>query len=300
MAYQSYDELIRRAKEKTEKSRLAVVSAADPHTVEAVLKAWKNGICDPILIGDTDKVARVLREEGEDPDQFRILHEPDDDAAAQKAVELVHSGEAQSIMKGLIQTGAFMRAIVKRENRLRLGSTICMMGIREIPNYHKLLAFADCGITICPTLEQKKEIIQSCVDTLIGFGYDTPKVACLSSVEAVNPKMQDSVDAAELKRMNQAGEITGCIVEGPISYDLAVSREAGEIKGYSSPVCGDADLMLFPDLTSANICTKTISHISGRPAAVLIVGTKVPVIACSRASAMETKYLCIAAAAARG
>lgn len=300
MIYTSYDQLIQRAQAKMVKSRIAVVSAADEHTIGAVIKAWKNGICDPILIGEEAKIRSLLSKEGEDPAKFEIINETDDTAAAQKAIDLVHAGEAQSIMKGLIQTADFMRAIVKRENDLRLGSTICMMGIREVPRYHKLLAFADCGICMYPTLEQKKEIIQSCADTLVKLGFDTPKVGCLGSVEVVNPKMQDTVDSAELKRMNQAGEITNCIVEGPISYDLAVNKEAGEIKGYESPVCGDADLLIFPDLTSANICTKALSHTSGKPAAVLIVGTKVPVIACSRASSLETKYLCIAVAAARG
>lgn len=299
MVYTSYDQIIERAKSKTVKSRMAVVAAGEEHTLQAVTRAWKNGICDPILIGDEPKIREILAHEGVDADNFEIIHETDHPTAAQKAIDLVHAGKAQSIMKGLIQTADFMRAIVKRENNLRLGSTVCMMGIREVPRYHKLLAFADCGICMFPTLEQKKEIIQSCVDTLVGMGWDTPKVGCLGAVEVVNPKMQDTVDSAELKRMNQAGEITNCIVEGPISYDISVNKEAAEIKGYESPVAGDADLLLCPDLVSANIVTKALAQSSGLPAAVLILGTKVPVIACSRASSAETKYLCIACAAAK-
>lgn len=300
MVYTNFDQIIERAKGKTVKSRMAVVSADDAHTLEAVTRAWKNGICDPILIGNEERIKEILAKEGVDSSNFEIINEPVHTAAAQKAIDLVHEGKAQSIMKGLIQTADFMRAVVKRENNLRKGSTICMMGIREVPRYHKLLAFADCGICMYPTLEQKKEIIQSCVDTLVGLGFDTPKVGCLGSVEVVNPKMQDTVDSAELKRMNQEGLITDCIVEGPISYDLSVNKEAAEIKGYTSEVAGDADLLIFPDMTSANICTKALAHTSGKPAAVLIVGTKVPVIACSRASTAETKYLCIAVAAANG
>lgn len=299
MVYSSFGQIIERASSKAEKSRLAVVAAEDGNTLEAVTLAWQRGTVEPVLIGDETIITAWLKENCAGWEGLEIVHEPEHEAAAQRAIDMVINGRADSIMKGLIHTSDFMRAILKKESGLRTGKTACMLAFREMPGYHKLLAFADCGICIAPTLEQKREIIESCVETMLALGFDTPKVACLGAVEEVNPKMPDTLDSAQLKQLNQQGTIKNCIVEGPISYDLAVSKRAAEIKGYESPCAGDCDLVLFPDLVSANLTTKAISQATGLPAAILILGTRVPVIACSRASSAETKFLCIAFAAAK-
>lgn len=277
MIYHNFEELTARVLERAEPRRCGVVLARDEHTQEAVRQAEAEGFITPVYI------------DGETPE-----------AAMEQAVRLVQAGEVDLLMKGLLPTAAFMRTLVKRENGLRTGSLISMLTIRKLPNYHKLIAMTDTGICEQPTLEQKKALIQNAVRALTAMGFDKPKVAVLSAAETVNPRMLSSTDAAALKELWQKGELPGCIVEGPISIDLALSHEAAAIKGYDSPVAGEADLLLFPDLAAANICGKLLAEVTGLPAGILILGTKVPAIVCSRAASVETKRLCIALAAACG
>ena len=275
MIYHDFDDLTSAVLAKGSPVRCGVVMAHDEHTQDAVRKAQDEGFIEPIFI------------DGDTPEE-----------AMQKAVSMVHTGEIEMLMKGLLPTAKFMSALVKRDNGLRTGSLISMLTIRKLPNYHKLVAMTDTGICEQPTLEQKKALIQNAVDALRSMGFDDPKVAALSAAETVNTRMPSSTDAAALKEMWQRGEITNCTVEGPISIDLALSHEAAQIKGYSSPVVGEADLLLFPDLAAANICGKLLAEVTGLPAGILILGTKVPAIVCSRAALVETKRLCIAMAAA--
>jgi len=163
--------------------------------------------------------------------------------------------------------------------------------LHEMPSYHKLLAVTDGGMMLCPTLEEKKQLLESSVDTLIAMGCGEPKVAVLAAVEKVNPKMQDSVDAALLKEMNVNGEIKNCIVEGPISYDLIMSRESARIKGYESPVSGDADIIIVPNITVGNVLGKSYVYNAGAKMAGFVFGAKVPIVLTSRASSAEEKYL---------
>ena len=253
---------------------------------------------DYILIGDEARITELLAEYGCEKSAVTIYHEPDQKAAVQKAIDLIHAGQADCIMKGLIKTAQFMHAILKRENDLRTENLVSMLSIRELPHYHKLIAFTDAGICMNTTLDEKRQIIENAVRTMTAMGYENIKVGVLASVEVVNPRMKDSVEAAELKRMNQEGIITGCTVEGPISYDVAINKEAAQIKGFGGEVAGDADLLVFPELTSANLTTKAITQTCRIPVGSLILGTKVPVILSSRASSAETKYMCIALAAA--
>lgn len=298
MVYTKFSQLTERVAAQDRKARCVVVSAEDSTTLEAVVRACHEGLIEPILIGQEDVISDRLSELYFDRHQITVIHETDPEAAAQKAVDLVHEGQADCIMKGLIKTAQFMHVMLKRENQLRTGQLVTMLSIRELPHYHKLIAFTDAGICMYPTLEEKRQIIENAVKALLAMGYDTPKVGCLSAVEVVNPKMKDSVEAAELKRMNQEGIIQNCIVEGPISYDVAINRKAAEVKGFGGPVAGDVDLLVFPDLTSANLTTKAITQTCGIPVGSLILGTKVPLIVSSRSSMTETKYMCIALAAA--
>jgi len=277
MIFHDFNELREATLQKGEPVPCGIVMPDDGHTLEAVNAAANAGLIAPVLIRDRS------------PEE-----------AMRKAVSMVHSGEIRALMKGMLQTADFMKALVKRENGLKTGSLISMLSIRKLPNYHKLIAMTDTGICEAPTLEQKRELIKNAVTALTAMGLDKPKVAALAAAETVNQRMQSSADAAALKETWLQGDIDGCIVEGPISVDLALSGEAAAIKRYDSPVAGDADLLLFPDLVSANITGKLLAIVTGSPAGILILGTKVPVVVCSRSASVETKFLSIMLAASNG
>jgi len=298
LIYTKFEQLTKAVAERPDKSRCAIVAPEDEHTIDAVIRAYREGIIEPILIGNKVAINEILAERFFDAHDITIIDETDHEAACQIAVDLVNRGQADAIMKGLVHTKTFMHAILKRENQLKTGQLVSMLSIRELPHYHKLIAFTDAGICMYPTLDEKRQIIENAVACLTAMGFDTPKVGVLSSVEVMNPKMKESVEADALKRMNQDGIIRGCIVEGPISYDVAVNKEAAEVKGFKSPCAGDVDLLVFPDLCCANCTTKAITQTCQIPVGSLILGTKVPVILSSRASMTETKYMCIALAAA--
>jgi phosphate butyryltransferase len=298
MRYRDFSELKGRVVQAGRKCACAVVAAEDPHTLEAAMRARADGLIEPVLIGDVAVIRRYLDEHGYGGFDGWVRDAADVGDALELAIAMVHAGDAQCMMKGLVRTDQFMAAVLKRESGLRTGKLVSMLSFRELPNYHKLLAFTDTGIIPHPTLEQKKQIIENAASAMANMGIDTPKVAVLAATEEPNPRMPESMEAAELKRMNQNGDIGGCVVEGPISLDLALSPEAAASKGYASPVAGDADLLLFPDLACANITAKMIAHITGAPAGVLILGTKVPVIVSSRSASVDTKYLSITLAVA--
>ena len=273
--YKDFDDLKAATLKRGRPLRCGVVMPRDAHTMEAVNLAADEGFIIPVLI-DAD----------------------DSETAMSTAVGMVHAGEIEMLMKGMLQTADFMRAIVKSENNLRTGSLISMLSFREVPNYHKLLAFTDTGICVRPDLMQKIELIRNAAEAMDRMGFEGIKVAVLSSAETPNPKMPESMDGVELKEMNLRGEIKGCVVDGPLSIDLALSKEAADTKGYVSPVSGDADLLLFPDLASANITAKMIGLITGKPAGVMILGTRLPVVVCSRSATTQTKLLCLMLASA--
>ncbi len=298
MVFKSFDELIKNVKGAKAKKKVAVVSAQDEHTLEAVFRARKDNIVEPILIGDKPKIKEILKKLNESLDEGAIIHVEDDAAAAVRAVELIRENKADFIMKGKIQTADLLRAVVNKEKGLRTGSVMSHLVIHEVPTYHKLLAVTDGGMMMYPNVEEKKQIIENAVSTLIAMGYDQPKVAVLAAVETVNPKMPESVDAGLLKEMNQRGEIKNCMVEGPISYDLTMSKESAEIKGYESPVTGDADILIVPNITAGNILGKALVYSAGAKMAGFIVGAKVPIVLTSRGSTAQEKYLSLVLSAA--
>ncbi|HHT51074.1 MAG TPA: bifunctional enoyl-CoA hydratase/phosphate acetyltransferase [Eubacteriaceae bacterium] len=297
MEIKSFDHLIDNMKSSTTKSRIAVVSAADDHTLEAVIKARKSDIIEPILIGDLEKIENILLSLGENRDEYDIIDQKDDILSAQKAVELIHENKADFIMKGKIQTGDLLKAVVDREKGLRTDNIMSHMAIFEIPNYHKLLFVTDGGMNISPTLEEKKQIIQNSVNALKSMGYKRPKVSVLCAVETINPKMQETVDAVELKLASENNEIKDCIIDGPISYDLMMSKKSAIIKGFKSPVIENTDLVLVPNIASGNILGKTLLYSAGAKMAGIILGAKVPIVLTSRGSTSEEKFLSIAISA---
>lgn len=282
MVFHNFDELIAHVKGQPSRARMAVAAAGDAHTIEAVLRARAEGIVTPILVGDKAVIDQVLAELGE--------HIP-----------ALRAGEADFLMKGKLDTSVLLKAVVNKETGLGKGGVMSHFTAFEIPTYHKLLMPVDGGMVTYPTLEQKKAIIENTVGALRAMGYDCPKVGVLACVEKLNPKMPETVEGDALKQMNQRGELTGCVVEGPISYDCAVSREIAAFKGFESPCAGDCDVLVAPNIHAGNIMGKMLTVTCKAKMAGFIVGARCPIVMTSRGSSAEEKYLSIviSAAAAR-
>lgn len=291
----TYDEVIKKVRKFPEK-KVCGVCMADEAAIEGALKAEALGIADLIFIGNRDLIEKILKKEGVDK-EYEILHVDSDKEGAEKVVALAREEKIDFILKGHIETATLMRAVVDKEKGLQTGKQISHMSFEEIPTYHKLVSITDGGITINPTVDQKEAIINNAVEIFHKFGYEKPKIACLAAVEKVNPKMQATLDAAELKERNQKGQIEGCIVEGPISFDLAYSPKAAEIKGYESEVAGDPDIFLVPDVQVGNILDKSINFAGGGKMSGFVVGAKCLIILTSRSATAEEKYLSMAMAA---
>ena len=298
MKINCFEDFAAEAKRMTHKTVIAVVEAHDAHTLESVVQAARDGIMDPILIGDADKINTLLTQLNADPSAFHIAASSCAEESLQTAVAFINAGTATAIMKGKLESGEFMKAIVAKGNGLiPAGRKLSLIGFYETPKYHKIFAVSDMGLNTYPDLSGKKLIIENAVQLLQALGVENPKVAVLSSVEKVNPKMPDAVDGDALKRMNLSGALGGCIVEGPISFDLATSREAAVIKGYDSPVAGDADLLIVPDIAAGNILVKCLTGFGGAQTAGTVLGAIVPVILTSRSAETADKYYSIALAA---
>jgi len=298
MTFTGFAQLVERLQQSKVRKRVAVVAADDAHTLEAVLLAVKDGVVTPVLIGDAARIKACLAELGDTGATSRIVDVVDPVAAARKAVELIHAGEVDFLMKGRLETAPLMKVVVDKESNLRTGRIMSHIGFLEIPSYHKLLAITDVALNTTPDLAQKRQIIENAVGALAAMGVEMPKVAVMAATEEVNPKLIESVDAAELKRLNQIGELTGCIVEGPISYDLAVDREAVALKEYQSAVAADADLLVVPALTAGNLLIKALVYSAGAKSAGFVVGAKVPIVLVSRSSSTADKHMSVALAAA--
>ena len=293
----NFNELISNLKGGGSIKRVAVVAADDEHTLEAVIRAQKEGLVSPVLIGDKAAIEAALESIEAADAAVDIVETESNEASAQTAAALINEGKADFIMKGNLETSVLMKAVVKKENNLRTGRIMSHLAFLEIPTYHKLVALSDVAMLTYPDLDQKKQMIENAVTALVKMGMKTPKVAVLSASEDVNPKLPESADAKALKDMNIEGTINDCVIEGPISYDLAMDPEASAIKGYVSPVAGDADLLIMPNLTAGNIFMKGLSVSGGAKAAGIIVGAKVPIVLTSRASSIDDKLMSLVIAA---
>ena len=295
---QGFNEVIAKVKSCGMK-RIAVAAAQDSAVLEAVKAAKEQGIADAILVGDEAKIKAIAAELGIDVSEFQIIDEPDMAAAALKAVKLAHDGEVDMYMKGLCDTKTFLKSVLDKEVGLRTGSPLSHVAVFEIPGIDRLLFLTDVAFMTYPTLEDKANIIENTVPVCKACGIETPKVAPLAAVEVVNPKMPVTVEAAELTKMCEEGKITGCIVDGPLSLDLAIDPEAAKHKGATDrKIQGDADILLFPDIHAGNQVYKAIVHmVPGVKNGCILTGTKVPVILTSRSDTFETKVNSIALAA---
>lgn len=288
MAFTSFEQLINKTRNLKSKKRLIVAPAQATHALEAAIMAYDAGVVEPVFVGDKAKIIDCLHSMNEER-SFEIVDVADIEGAMQKAVDIINAGEGHILLKGIVETGDLLRVLFKKENNMRTANIVSAVHISQIETYHKLIATTDAVINTYPNLEQKRVILENAVGAMNRMGWDCPKVGILASVEKVNPKMPDTLDAAELKRMNQEGVIRNCIVEGPIAFDLAIDKDSAKEKNYNSPVAGDADLLVYPDLTSANIGIKTIictgHNISGN----IVVGLKVPTVLSSRGASAGTK-----------
>ncbi len=291
MSYKTLEELANHVRSRaTSRRTVAVAEAADPHVLEAVRDAVKSGFVSPLLCGRRDAVRAGLAELGERPDDYEIIDADSPEESAFQAGMAIKEGRAQIIMKGLIPTNVLMKALFRAETGFRTGAHISHMNLVQIERYHKIFALCDAAVNTYPDLEQKRHILINAVNTLRRMGIDKPKVAVIASTESVNPKMPETVDAAALKEMNERGAIEGCVVEGPISYDLAMSAESALEKGYESPVAGDADLLVCPNITAANVLIKCLRYSAGAQTAGIVIGGSAPVVLTSRSAAALDKY----------
>ncbi|SFQ35500.1 phosphate butyryltransferase [Lachnospiraceae bacterium XBB1006] len=301
MEIKNFAQLIDQVKGFSDMKRMVIAAAGEEHTLEAALHARKEGICRPILVGDKAKIMEILEKLGEEVPEEDIYDEAEPQAAAEKAVALVREGKGDFLMKGYLDTKVILKAVVNKEHGLGKGGVMSHFTMFEVPNYHKIVVAVDGGMVTYPTLEQKKAIIENTVGVLHAYGYENPKVGVLACVEKVNPKMPETLDADELAKMNQNGEITGCIVEGPISYDCAMSKEIADFKGYESKIAGDVDVLIVPNIHAGNILGKVYTITCQAKMAGFIVGAKCPIVLTSRGSSAEEKYdsIVVSAAAAK-
>ncbi len=296
MSIRKLEELLQHARVKKENT-LVVVSANDDHSVLAAWQAVKMNIVRAVLIGDQTKIQEILEKEKIDHSAFRIIHQPDDRFAALTAVAMINRGEGNILMKGLISTDKFTKAILDKEKGLMVsGNILSHVTAIENPNYYKLLIVSDVAIIPTPDFSQKVQQIRYMVQTATALGIDHPKIAVIAPSEQLLLMLDSSKDAALLAKMNERGQIPGCIVDGPMALDVAVDREAAELKGVKGPVAGDADGLLFPDLDAGNIFYKTNMKLANAESAAVLVGARIPVVLSSRSDTSLTKLYSIALA----
>ena len=285
----SFDDLLSKVSECSIK-KVAVAVAQDSAVLEAVKAAKERNIAEAILVGDEDKIKEIASSMNMDLSGFEIIDEKDNYTAALKAVELVHTGKADMYMKGLIDTKSFLKSVLDKEVGLRTGKTLSHVCVFEIKGIDHLLFLTDVAFMTYPTLEDKVHIIENTVDVCHACGIPNPKVAPLAAVEVVNPKMPVTVDAAELTKMCEEGKITGCVVDGPLSLDLAIDPAAAKHKGAEGrKIVGDADILLFPDIHAGNLVYKALVHTAQVKNGNILTGTKATVILTSRSDDFETK-----------
>lgn len=288
------NELVEAAKQQ-KTMKLVIAAAQDPDVLGAVCKAASDGIIEPILVGIKDKIEEIAASEGLDVSKFEIVDIEALDEAAKYSVKLVSEGKADFIMKGLLDTAILLKAVLDKEIGLRTDSQLSHVMVYDVPTYHKLLFLTDGGMNITPSYEEKVKITQNAIDCAKAIGLETVKVAALAAKEKVNPKMEATVDADKLQTLSREGQFgNGVIVEGPLAFDLAVSKEAAEVKGFKSEIAGDADILLVPTIEVGNGIGKTLTYLAKAESAGIIMGAKVPVVLVSRADSYEAKLYSIA------
>jgi phosphotransacetylase len=274
----------------------AVVHPCEAGALTAAIEAGRKGLIVPILVGPFKKIDQVAADAGIDLGIPQIEDVPHSHAAAVRAVELVREGRAEILMKGSLHTDELMSAIVARDIGLRTSRRISHAFLMDVPTYHKVLVVTDAAINISPSLEDKVDICQNAIDLARSLGVERPKVAILAAVETVTSKMPATIDAAALCKMAERGQITGGMLDGPLAFDNAISKEAADTKGIKSEVAGDPDILLVPDLEAGNILAKQLTFLANADSAGMVLGARVPVILTSRADSVRSRIASCAVA----
>lgn len=297
--FTSFTEIFEELRSRGTRKRMVAAWGVDGHTIAAASKAVELGLADVILVGDQELIAKACSEENVDPSIFTIVHNPGELSSVAQAVQMIRDGEGDFLMKGLCSTDKFLRAILNKETGLLPPKgTLTHCTTLEIPSYHKLLFVGDVAVIPAPDIKQKQVIMECLVKTAQAVGVEKPKVAIIAATEQVLTSQPASVEAAMLSKMVDRGQIKGCIADGPLALDVAIDQESVAIKGLVSPVAGDADCLLFPNIESGNVFYKVNSKlVPGVRQAGILVGAKVPCVLSSRADSIDTKLNSIAIAA---
>jgi phosphate acetyltransferase len=293
--HEKYERLIAAAREKAPLAT-AVAHPCDETSLQGALEAAEAGLVVPILVGPKEKIAAVAKSLKMDISRFEIVDVPHSHAAAEKAVELVRLGKAELLMKGSLHSDELLSAVAKRETGLRTARRISHVFVMDVPTHPQTLFITDAAVNIAPDLMAKRDIIQNAIDLFIGLGLGTPKVAILSAVETVNPSIPSTIEAAALCKMADRGQITGGEIDGPLAFDNAISPEAARIKGIKSPVAGQAQILVVPNLEAGNMLAKNLSFLSKADAAGIVLGARVPIILTSRADNVRARMASCAVA----
>jgi phosphate butyryltransferase len=296
MLLKSLDTFIEIAKQKPKK-QIAVAAAEDEPVLSAIAEAIKHNIAEPVLIGNMEKIHSISSAMGFDISNLSIIDELDPAKSSRIAAQMVKEGRAQILMKGLVSTADYLRAILDKEAGLRKGDLLSHIGFFELEKYHKLLGLTDAAQNISPTFDEKVSILKNSIDIFHRLGVENPKIGLVAAVETVNSKMESTLHSASITMMQKRGQLKGCIIDGPLAFDNIVSAEAAHHKGIKSDVAGDADLVFCPNIEVANALYKSFTYIAGGTVAAVILGAKVPIVLTSRADTDRSKLTSIALAA---
>jgi phosphate butyryltransferase len=289
---------LKRLVEGGPRKKLVLAAAQDQQAMGAVVRAWKDNIIEPILIGDKEGIQNICATNNYDIADLRIIHEPEIDKSVEMAVRMVSSKQADILMKGKVGTSTLLRCVLNKEWGLRTGNLLSHFALFEVETYHKVIAVTDVAMNIAPNLKDKIAIVNNSVSCLNRLGYTMPKVAVLGAVEMVNENMEATLDAALLSKMNQRDQIKNCIIDGPLAFDNAISLESAKHKGIRSEVAGDTDLLLMPDIEVGNVLYKSLAFFAKAKVASIILGAMVPIVLTSRSDSEQAKFDSILLAAA--
>jgi phosphate acetyltransferase len=293
--HEKYNRLIAAA-QKQHPLTTAVAHPCDETSLKGALEAAEESLITPILVGPKDRISEVAQSFSLDLGRMEIVDVPHSQAAAEKAVELVRTGNAELLMKGSLHTDELLAEVVKRETGIRTGRRISHVFVMDVPGHPHTLFISDAAVNIAPDLMAKRDIIQNAIDLYAGLGLGTPKVAILSAVETVTTSIPSTIEAAALCKMADRGQITGGELDGPLAFDNAISPEAARIKGIKSPVAGQAQILVVPDLEAGNMLAKNLTFLSHADAAGIVLGARVPIILTSRADNVRTRMASCAVA----
>ncbi len=289
----NFEDLLKVAKERGPKT-ISVACAQDQDVMLAVEAARSQGIAEAILVGDKEAIAKIAQENNIELENYELIDIKDMAEASLKAVELVSSGKAHMVMKGLVDTAIILKAVLNKEVGLRTGNVLSHVAVFDIPTYSRILMVTDAAMNIAPDVQAKKQITENSLIVAKALDIEVPNVGVICAKEKVNEKMPATVDAAELVRMNEAGELTGCVVGGPFALDNAVSEEAAKIKKITHPAAGKCDILLAPTIEAGNVLYKALNFLCSAQSAGIIVGAKAPVVLTSRADSDASKLNSIA------